>query len=243
VDFNGDGRFDLFLCHFHMAKNTLYVNYGNLLFSDESRRSRVAATSYNILCFGTVAFDYDRDGAADLFNTTGHVLGPKYSPNEMQPQMLRNDGRGRFEDISSMVESEYFRKKWLGRAVAGGDYDNDGDVDIAINHLKRPAALLRNDTEVGGHFLGLELRTRSRVRPLGARVQVVAGESRSCLPVFAGGSYHASHDPRLLFAIPETTEPPEVTVHWPSGRVDVYNLDVDQYWVIFEGSAPKRHPP
>ncbi|MBM4092969.1 MAG: CRTAC1 family protein [Planctomycetes bacterium] len=239
-DFNNDARPDLFLCHFHMAKNTLYLNQGNLLLTDESRRTRIAATSYNNLCFGTVAFDWDRDGEMDLFNATGNVLGPNFSPNEMPPQLLRKDDQHRFHDVSEHVMGEYFKGKWLARAVAGGDYDNDGDLDIAVSHIDRPAGLLRNDTRAPGHFLGIELRTPTRVPPVGGRVEVTAGKRRTVRPVYSGGSYHASHDPRLLFTLGADDESADVTIHWPTGRVDVFRLSRDAYWRIVEGGEPTR---
>src|SRR6185436_15188801 len=102
-------------------------------------------TSFDFLGFGTVPFDYDRDSAPDIFVTNGHVLGPNHSPNEMQPQLLRNDGKGIFADISQ-YSGAYFQDRWLGRGAAGGDYDNDGDLDFAVTHISRPVALLRNDT-------------------------------------------------------------------------------------------------
>jgi len=239
ADFDGDGHVDIFLTHFHAAKNTLYRNYGNLIFADESRRSRIAATSFNLLAFGTVAFDYDRDGALDLFCANGHVLGPNFDPCDMRPQFLRNDGRARFDDITDAVEGTYFREKWLGRGAAGGDYDNDGDLDIVVTHLNRPVALLRNDTETGGHFLGIQLSTPSRIPPVGGRVIVDFAEREMIVPIVAGGSYHSSGDPRLLVGLWDTDQDVRVTVYWPSGRVDSYTqLEVDRYWHIIEGSTP-----
>ncbi len=66
--------------------------------------------------FGTLAFDYDRDGQPDLFVTNGHLLGPKHDPCELRPQLLRNDGSGRFHDISDLAGA-YFQELWLGRTT------------------------------------------------------------------------------------------------------------------------------
>lgn len=241
-DLDDDGRPDLFLAHFHKAKNTLYRNLGGLLFSDESRRTRIAATSFDNLGFGSVALDWDRDGLLDLFVTTGHVLGPNHPPEQMPPQLLRRIDRTRFADVSSEVEGPYFAGLWLGRGVAGGDYDNDGDLDIAVAHNDSPSALLANRTAAPGRFLGLELTTPGRIPPVGGRVEVVSGKIRMVRPVFAGGSYQASHDPRLLFTLDEGDAPAAVTIHWPSGRIDRLSLDGDRYWRIMEGSAPEVAP-
>lgn len=238
ADFDGDQWADIFLTHYYQRKNTLYRNLGDLLFKDESRRSRVAALGHNFNGFGTLAIDYDRDGASDLFATNGHVLGPNYTPNAMRAQLLHNDGRGRFADASSEAGA-YFQEQFYGRCAAGADYDQDGDLDIAVSHLHRPLALLRNDTAAAGHFLGLDLRTLNRVPPIGGRVVVTAGSRRWTYPISSGGSYLASSDPRLLLAVPAGAEDVRVTIYWPSGEVDEHTgLALDEYYRAMPGERP-----
>jgi hypothetical protein len=242
ADFDDDGLFDLFVTHYYNAKNTLYHNLGQLSFVDDSYRTRVAAISKQSLGFGTVAFDYDRDGAPDLFVANGHVLGPKVPPCAMTPKLQRNDGQGRFTDISQFA-GDYFLDLWLGRGVAAADFDNDGDLDIAVSHLDRPLVLLRNDTETKRHFVGFDLRTANRVPPIGGRVVVSAGRYRRTMPVQAGGSYLSSPDGRLLFGLADEPGPVTAEVFWPSGRVDKFEqLGVDRYWIVYEGAAPQPLP-
>jgi hypothetical protein len=242
ADFDGDGLFDLYATHYYNAKNTLYRNLGQLSFVDDSYRTRVAAHSKQSLGFGTVALDYDRDGAPDLFVANGHVLGKNVPPCAMKPQLLHNDGQGRFDDVSSLA-GEYFQEFLLGRGVAAADYDNDGDLDLAVSHLERPVALLRNDTQSARHFIGLDLRTRNRIPAVGGRVVVTSGKYRRAMPVTAGGSYLSSSDGRLLFGLADESGPVRVEIFWPSGRVDAFDrLGADGYWIIYEGSNPEPLP-
>jgi len=237
-DYDRDGLCDLFLSHFYQQKNTLYRNLGGLLFKDDSRRARIAATSYDYLGFGAIAFDYDFDGWLDLFIANGHVLGPEQPVNEMTPQLLRNDGSGRFDDISAEVGA-YFRTRWLGRGVAAADDDQDGDVDLAVSHLHKPIALLRNTTEARGHYLGISLGARDRIPPVGARVVVRARGRAWMAPYVSGGSYLSHSDPRLRFAVP-SSDPVDVEVHWPDGRVDRWeSIAADQYVRIEPGIPPR----
>jgi hypothetical protein len=238
ADYDNDGRPDIYLTHFFGQKNTLYRNLGSLIFLDDSRRTRVAATSFEFNGFGTVALDYDRDGWMDVFVSNGHVLGPQQNPCEMHAQLLHNDGRGRFDDVSSQAGS-YFRELVLGRCVAAADYDNDGDLDLAVSHLHRPLALLRNDTSNARHYLGLRLTTPNRIPPVGGRVVVTAGGHRQVVPIVGGGSYLATHDSRLLVGLAENAEPVQVEIYWPSGRMDRMNLELDRYWHVLEGFAPE----
>ena len=242
-DFDGDGRPDIFLAHFYQAKNTLYQNLGNLLFADISRKTRIAATSLHNLGFGTVGLDWDRDGRMEMFVATGHVLGPRVQPYQMQPQLLWQAANGTFVDVSDDVGGDYFGGKWLGRAAAGADYDNDGDLDLAVSHNISPVALLRDDTAAPGRFLGLDLRTPSRIPPVGGRVEVHCDGRKTIRPISSGGSYLSSHDPRILVALPPGESPADVTIHWPSGRVDSLRLGADAYWQVLEGDAPKRMNP
>ncbi len=234
-DFDGDGRTDIFLTHFYAQKNTLYRNLGNLLFQDDSRRTRVAATSFQTLGFGTVPIDFDGDGADELFIANGHVLGPLHDPFAMHPQLLHNDGSGRFTDVSADAGS-YFDELCVGRGVAAGDFDNDGDADIVVTHLDRNTALLRDDSPKQGNWVGLDLRTESRTHPTGARVIIRSGDWKAEKSVTAGGSYLSWNDQRVRFAVPHSvTGSVEVEIHWPSGRKQIRaDVAIGSYTTVLE---------
>lgn len=239
ADFDGDLMADLFLTHFYAAKNTLYSNLGGLIFEDTSRGSKIAATSFETLGFGTIPLDFDADGAVDLFIANGHVLGPKKEPGPMCPQLLHNRGKARFADISRSA-GEYFQGKYLGRGAASADYDRDGDLDIVVTHVHAPLALLRNDTKTENHYIGFELFTQTRIPPIGARVVVTCDGQRFVRHVTAGGSYLSTSDPALLFGLGVRDEPVQIEVFWPSGQTDRWSdLPVDRYWQLTPGQRPR----
>lgn len=237
-DFDRDGLPDLYLTHYYHHKNTLYHNLGGMLFEDDSYRTRVAALSKERLGFGCLALDYDRDGALDLFVANGHVLGPEHDPFQMQPTLIHNDGRGRFDDVSSLAGT-YFESNMLGRAVGAADFDNDGDLDLAVTHLDRPVALLRNETTTNRDWIGLSLSSPTRMRPCGGKVELIQGDHREVRHLWDGGSYYSSSDERVVLGLPQKG-PFSVQVTWPDGRHEVYeNLHPNQYWVIRPGLAPR----
>jgi hypothetical protein len=238
ADFDRDGNLDLYLTHYYQMKNTLFRNLGHLQFDDVSHRTGVAESSYQYLGFGTVPVDFDRDQFDDLFIANGHVLGPENEPHKMRPQLLHNHAGARFEDVSSSAGGYFFQER-LARGTAAADYDDDGDLDILVTHLDEPVALLRNETIVAGHFVGILLETRSRVPPVGARVRLSATEGDVVKCLTAGGSYLSQSDERLLFSVGEAETTVSVEVSWPDGRVEQFDgLQVDRYWRLREGESP-----
>lgn len=238
ADFNCDGLPDLFLTHYYHAKNTLYQNLGNRLFEDSSYYSKAAATSTESLGFGIVVMDYNRDGSPDLFIATGHVLGSEMQPQKMTCQLLHND-RGIFTDVSASA-GDYFQKPGIARCAAAADYDNDGDLDIAVSQVGSPFTLLRNDTIVPEHpYVGLTLATSNRIPPIGGRVICRVNGRSMDFPIVAGGSYLAAADDRLLLAGWEDAEGEiAIEIHWPSGRIDRFDhLARNQYSLVREGAG------
>ena len=237
-DFDTDGRLDLFLTHYYQNKNTLYLNQGDLLFKDASYESRIKALSFDSIGFGTVPVDYDNDADFDLFVSNGHVLGEGIAPFRLKPQLINND-RGRFYDISDQ-SGKYFSQEWVGRSVASCDFDNDGDVDIAVGHLDQPMALLVNETVRENRFIQFQLLALDRRDLVGTRVIVKMGDEERVLPVVRGESYLASVDPRLHIGV-GSAEKVSVTIEWSNGSDSVFaELATNATWLLDTSGTSHR---
>ena len=102
-----------------------------------------------------------------------------------------------------------------GRGLATADYDNDGDLDVAVNSIGGKLILLRND----GARAATGSRFASRTFAPGARrhCRRSATGGRSCREVQAGSSYLSSEDPRVHFGLGKARVVERLTVRFPDG--------------------------
>jgi len=193
-DVDGDGRPELFVTNFERQPNTLYANLGAGSFRDEAPSSGMYSDSMLWVSWGCALVDFDNDGWPDCFVTNGHVDDNRHllgqSVDYAQPALLhRNDGRGHFR-LATRSAGPYFDAKHVGRGLAFGDLDDDGDVDLVVNHKDGAPALLRNDTKTSNHWIRLVLvGTRSNRDAVGTRVEVEAG-GRAISRQRKGGGEH-----------------------------------------------------
>ena len=81
--------------------------------------------------------DYDGDGDLDLAVGNGRYEN-KTNYNEIN-QLYRNDGNGQFSELDIGIDS------YNTRAVAWGDWDGDGDLDLAAANYRQPNQVYENN--------------------------------------------------------------------------------------------------
>jgi enediyne biosynthesis protein E4 len=213
-DYDGDGLCDLFVTNFEKDTSTLYHNLGNLAFADVSAATRINRFTYAPLSWGTVFADFDLDGDLDLFVANGHIYPqaddpPSTGTSFKQTNLLLANDSGIFTDRSE-DSGPGLKIKEASHGVAAGDFDGDGDVDLAIANVDAAPTLLRNDTVRRGTWLLVEA-------PGAVRVEVQAGDRRWVRPQVIGGSFLSASDPRFHFGLGEVQVVDEVTAIWADG--------------------------
>jgi enediyne biosynthesis protein E4 len=242
ADYDGDGWLDIFKTNFSDEAASLYRNSGQGMFVDVAQQAGVGKNQM-WLGWGCGFLDFDNDGWPDLFLVNGHVYpevdGAKLGLSYRQPKVLyRNIAGQRFEEVASPV----LNTPSASRGCAFGDYDNDGQVEIAINNMGEAPSLLRLKAAGGNHWIRLRLRgTVSNRSAIGARVTCVTGKHRQMDEVRSGGSYLSQNDLRLHFGLGSAARVDLLEIRWPNGAVERHtNLPVDRQIDLTEGAPLRR---
>jgi enediyne biosynthesis protein E4 len=136
-DVDLDGDLDLFILN-EYSTNRLYLNNGYGYFT-EVTISAGLETDYGGM--GGVFCDFDNDNLPDLYIVNWS------RPNIMYKNVsTRNNVKFERVEFSSVIEGGEIKKS---NAVAAGDFDNDGDMDLFVTNRKLSNRLYRNE----GNFI------------------------------------------------------------------------------------------
>ncbi|NKB65981.1 MAG: T9SS type A sorting domain-containing protein [Candidatus Latescibacteria bacterium] len=230
LDYDGDGRLDLFLVSNSAgAGNRLYRNEGDLIFADVSQQAGIAGG--NTRSIGMTSGDYDNDGWLDLYTA---------SPTGAN-KLFRNNGNGTFTDAAAEggVAGDDNDISILANA---GDYDRDGFLDLFIANqgtgsLSGLDALYRNRGNAN-HWLQLDLvGIQSNRSAIGARVSVQAGDLFMVREV-NGGDGFGGETLLVEFGLGDHAQADLVEIRWPGGGLaQLRNVAADQQIRVLEGQA------
>ena len=229
-DYDGNGAFDILVTNWEAELNALYANQSQgstINFGYMTQRIGLAGLGNNKTGWGVAWADLDQDTDLDMLIAHGRVPVTNLDSDPELVRLYANqmaEGKlGEFRDWTGVAGFDAVGPL-LARGSAVADFDNDGDLDVAIATIGGPLTLLEN-VAPPGHWIQFALDGA----PPGARVSVELPDGTSMVrELYSGSSYLASEDPRLHFGVGDFDGPLTATVTWPDGAVDTFvDLAVD----------------
>jgi len=238
------------------TRNTFQVNNGDGTFHEVSRLSGIDASDWS---WGALCFDMDNDGYKDLYVANGiyqDLTDQDYiqyvSSQEVAKSIITESGvdyKKLIEIIPSNPISNYafhnngdltfeektkefgLEKPGFSNGAVYADLDNDGDLDLVVNNVNNPAWLYKNNSiENGqGNYLQFDLKgTEKNPLAIGAKITVTSGDETYYVEQQPTRGFQSSMEPQPHLGL-KTSDPVDIKVIWPSGRVsERKNVSVNQ---------------
>ncbi len=213
---------------------------GRMQFVDEAISTGLGPSTRLQLTFGLFYFDYDQDTRLDLFCANGHLEEDinRVQPSqhyEQPPQLFWNAGPQYGTEFLPVVADQCgddLLKPMVGRSAGFADIDNDGDLDVLVTASGRKPRLLRNELDLGHHWIRFQLTgdgIHCNRDAIGSWVEVLVGDESYRKQVMPTRSYLSQVELPVTFGLGEAEEVTSVTVHWCDGTTqELGTLPVDE---------------
>ncbi|MGD8374813.1 MAG: CRTAC1 family protein, partial [Acidobacteriota bacterium] len=223
-----DGALGVAIANFANEHTSLYMQQGDpMQFVDTANAGGIGSPSLLHLSFGLFFFDYDLDGRLDLLQANGHL---ENEINQIQPSQHYRQAAQLFWNCSTAdrlcfaaLEDDALgalARPIVGRGAAYADIDGDGDLDVVIAQNGGEPLLVRNDQELGHHWLRVKLTGQGANRDaIGAEVELRSGGRLQRRVVMPTRSYLSQMELPVTFGLGELDMVESLVVRWPGGQV------------------------
>ncbi|MBL7696512.1 MAG: VCBS repeat-containing protein [Chitinophagaceae bacterium] len=236
--------------HHQLMRNMLQLNNGNGTFSEVGQLSGVYCTDWS---WASLLMDFNNDGFKDLFITNGYGRDMtnrdfvkfyanermKFIRNEPSENMFKllqeipttpvhnylylNNGNLQFSDVSMDAG---FDKAGLSNGAACADLDNDGDLDIVVNHLNSPAEIYRNmliENGDAGSWIDVQFKgAGNNKNGIGATLKLSTDKGDITIENYPVRGYQSAMLAPIHTGLPGTTINSAIVI-WPDGNVQSIN--------------------
>jgi hypothetical protein len=247
-DFENSSKPGIAITNFDNEMIGLYRATRPGVYDDVATASGIGLATRNTLGFGCAFLDADLDGRLDLAVANGHIdetvrnirgnTGYAQPPQLFLNQGVLNQRGARFVDVASEVGGGFDQAK-VGRGLAYGDFDRDGDLDVLLTTNNGPAFLYRNDQTAGNRSIRFRLQgTKSNRDAVGAVVRIFYSGQTQSRTVHGGSSYLSQSELPVTFGAGKRDKIERVTIEWPSGRSEEFkDLSSGKSYQCIEGKG------
>jgi enediyne biosynthesis protein E4 len=230
------------------SRNMLQLNNGDGSFSEIGQLAGVSNTDWS---WASLFFDFDNDGARDLFISNGYPRDHtnmdflkftadevvriqkgeqnigfqeylKKMPPIMEPNYFyKNEGGLRF---SNQTTAWGLNKPLVTQSAAWADLDNDGDLDLVLNNTNDYANVLENNADKNpqNHWLRLQLQgSKGNPWGIGAKVWAYAAGSVVYVEQNPVRGFQSSVDPVLSLGLGHAGQLDSLVLVWPTDEKQV----------------------
>ena len=221
------------------ARNHLQLNTGSGAFIDMALKTRTFATDWS---WAVLLQDFDNNGRKDIFITNGM----NKRPNDLDYiNYLNSEAISRFaeddpERTSKLIEKLPGQKlnnilflqtgnlefspvtqskvglPSFSNGAAFADLDQDGYLEVVVNNLNEPAAILTYNTGLSsGNYLEVALNDPTGKTANGAKVYVYAGGETFYQEAQHVKGYQSSSSHRLHFGLGKASQVDSLVIIWP----------------------------
>ncbi len=241
ADFDNSGVMGIAITNFDEEMMAIYRPARRGGFEDVATKTGIGQSSRMRLGFGCAFLDANLDGHLDLAAVNGHIdeTVRNITGNHgyaQPPHLFLKNGNGSFRDVADQIGGGFASPK-VGRGLAYGDFDRDGDLDLLITTNQGPAYLYRSDLTNGNRSIRFHLQgTKSNRDGIGGVVRVTTPDGTQSRMVKTGSSYLSQSELAVTFGLARRDKADRVAIEWPSGYSQEFRNVSSGDWRCVEGS-------